>query len=551
MFFLVAALCLQAAADERLPEVTIGQGTVRGLVQKTINGREFEAFLGIPYANPPVGQQRFKAAEPKESWNGVWNATVPPNQCMQISYFTNEIEGSEDCLYVNVYTPQSNSKKALDVLVYIHGGGFQFLTGTAYGPEYILDRDVVYVTFNYRLGTLGFLSFEDDQLPGNNGLKDQNLALKWVNKNIAAFGGDPKKITISGMSAGGASVHYHLLSKKSKGLFAKAIMTSGSVSNPWAVSKNVGEKSFRLAAELGCLGTKTSKILECLRERPAERIVRLSDLSRVEVYNPISPIGPMIEKPSRSAFIDKQPYDIIRNGEAYDVPIMWSVNSDEGLFPGAKIIADESGALDKNWDTIIPHLLELNFTASSKQQLQIAHQLREHYLGGKRIRDAPGKFTELLGDRYFYNGIHEAAKLHAENSKSPVWFYRFSYVSDTRLSDYYKISDIYKGGACHGDDCHYVLRAVYAPVEGHPEDKKMISTMVDIWLNFMQSSVPSSWKTVKSGLPDLTFLDIVCSDPKNNVVKTEGRTPGQELWLSFNLPENSGDLIKDNVHTEL
>lgn len=149
-----------------------------------------------------------------------------------------KILGTEDCLYVNIYTPKIHAK--LDVIVYIHGGAFMFGSGAIYQPHILLDKNVVYVTLNYRLGPLGraicnlrrerdkflwnwisgFLSTEDDVSPGNNGLKDQILALKWVKENIQYFGGNPNSITITGTSAGGASVHFHTLTKESRGIYA-------------------------------------------------------------------------------------------------------------------------------------------------------------------------------------------------------------------------------------------------------------------------------------------------------------------------------------------
>ncbi|BES97975.1 esterase [Nesidiocoris tenuis] len=559
LLVVIVSLQVLVGAD-RLPEVEVEEGTVRGLVQKTIHGREYNAFLGIPFARPPVGKRRFRAPEPAESWIGVWNATTKPSYCLQYNYLTLhtpfEVMGSEDCLYVNVFTPKLPREagfKPLDVLVYIHGGGFQFLTSSAYGPEYILDRDVVYVTFNYRLGALGFLSLEDDVLPGNNGLWDQNLALKWVKTNIAAFGGDPYRITLSGMSAGAASVHFHILSEHSKGLFQKAIMNSGAVSNPWAIAENIREQTVKIAASLGCPTGSSAKIVECLKERPAERIVKAIDILRPFNYLPESPIGPIIEAPSPSAFISKQPFDIIKSKKIpNDVPILWTFNSDEGQFPGGELIADQSGVLDENWDALMPHLLELNFTASPAKQLQIVHQLKEHYLGGKKIRQNPGGVTQLLGDRYFYNGIHDAAKLHAEFGSSNVYVYQFSYVGQQRLVNAYGIGDLYKGGACHGDDTHYVLRADYMPVEGNPDSEKMIKTLTDLWMDFIQGNMSPSWKPVKDSQSDLDLLDVVCTDPANNKMKSIPVTPGQALWKSFGLAENTVDLMKpSHKHNEL
>ncbi|KAL3282159.1 hypothetical protein HHI36_005354 [Cryptolaemus montrouzieri] len=160
---------------------------------------------------------------PIEPWKDVLDATKPHAVCPQRDIYrrTDLIEGDEDCLYLNVYTPRlpSENLELLPVMVFFHGGGFLCGGGNSYwyGPDVLLDRDIVLVVTNYRLGALGFLSTGDSVSPGNYGLKDQSLALKWVKKNIEYFGGDPDSITLFGESAGGASANYHMLSPLSKG----------------------------------------------------------------------------------------------------------------------------------------------------------------------------------------------------------------------------------------------------------------------------------------------------------------------------------------------
>lgn len=193
------------------PQVTIVQGTLKGLFKKTLNNRWIASFEGIPYAKPPVGENRFKKSIPADPWYGILNATREPPICLQYDFFFEPavLKGSEDCLFINVYTPKlpagEEKTELLEVLAFIHGGAFVTGKSGSYKPFVLLDRNILLVTFNYRLGPLGFLSTEDSVVPGNNGLKDQVLALEWIQKNIAAFGGDPEKVTIAGLSAGGAS----------------------------------------------------------------------------------------------------------------------------------------------------------------------------------------------------------------------------------------------------------------------------------------------------------------------------------------------------------
>lgn len=163
---------------------------------------------------------RFKRPLPAANWQGVKKATSLENFCPQL--FLNITIGSEDCLYLNVYSPlRVKNNTPLPVMVWIHGGGFISGTANLFGANNFLDKDIILVTLNYRLGIFGFLTLGDLSAPGNFGLKDQVLALKWVQRNIKAFGGDPNRVTIFGESAGGVSVSLHALSEASNGNFQK------------------------------------------------------------------------------------------------------------------------------------------------------------------------------------------------------------------------------------------------------------------------------------------------------------------------------------------
>ena len=209
--------------------------------EKRINKQdqsEYYAFHAIPYASPPVGKLRFKP--PKElddKWVETYNASDQQKgdlkQCAQKAYietFGTNVE-NEDCLYLWVYTPSmSNKTFSLPVFVWIHGGAYEIGSGrfSDYGPDRLMKgNDIVIVSINYRLGLFGFLSLGTQDVPGNMGLLDQVMALKWVQKNIQSFGGDPNKVTIAGESAGSYSVLYHMLSPLSAGLFHRAIAQSG------------------------------------------------------------------------------------------------------------------------------------------------------------------------------------------------------------------------------------------------------------------------------------------------------------------------------------
>ncbi|AMV47798.1 carboxylesterase/lipase family protein [Paraburkholderia caribensis] len=250
------------------------QGTVRGSSQ---NG--YVSFLGVPYAAPPVGALRWQPPAPAANRTLVLSATTTPAECVQD--LGNGVEGSEDCLYLNIYRPANSSQKNLPVLMYIHGGDLAFGAGAEFpGGALAANNDVVVVSINYRLNGFGFLAHPalDAQSGGTSGaygLLDQQAAMKWIKANIANFAGDPNNLTIFGQSSGADSVVAHIVSPLAAGLFAKAVVFSGGwYPNPptLAEPETTGVSD---ATAWGCPGTDASA-LACLRALPASTIVTAS-----------------------------------------------------------------------------------------------------------------------------------------------------------------------------------------------------------------------------------------------------------------------------------
>lgn len=216
--------------------------------------------MSIPYAQPPLGALRYRHPRPAEKWSGILNATHQPNSCVQIVDTTfGDFVGadmwnpntpmSEDCLYVNVFVPHPRPKKS-PVMIWIYGGGFFQGTATLDVYDYktlATEENIILVSLQYRVANLGFLYLGTPDAPGNVGLFDQNLALRWVHDNIHHFGGDPSRVTLFGESAGAVSVSLHLLSPMSRDLFQRAILQSGSPTTPWAI---VDRKEAILRLEL-------------------------------------------------------------------------------------------------------------------------------------------------------------------------------------------------------------------------------------------------------------------------------------------------------------
>eukprot|EP00095_Tigriopus_kingsejongensis_P005960 maker-scaffold2255_size18018-snap-gene-0.9 protein:Tk05960 transcript:maker-scaffold2255_size18018-snap-gene-0.9-mRNA-1 annotation:"esterase fe4" len=223
------------SATHGVPVIDAPCGKIAGSKLESRDGRLIFAYTGIPYAKPPIGELRFSKPQPlSQAFEDVFMATRPPKPC--ITPFTmgpiQSHRGSEDCLKLSVYIPHTiTARKKLPVMFWIHGGGFVSgdITDFVYGSQFLLDRDVILVKVAYRLGPLGYLNLGHEMIPGNQGMWDQRLGMRWVQENIAAFGGDPTKVTIFGESAGSMAVMYHLTSPSSVGLFSAAIAQSGSI----------------------------------------------------------------------------------------------------------------------------------------------------------------------------------------------------------------------------------------------------------------------------------------------------------------------------------
>ncbi|XP_075547375.1 acetylcholinesterase-like [Dermacentor variabilis] len=285
----LAAISAQEASDEVVQTIT---GAVRGVDVPTTTG-SVRAYLGLPFAEPPVGELRFKKPVPKMPWKGVYNATSQPPLCPQMPVRINNFflirasdPVSEDCLYVNVFVPTRNDSSLLPVIVYLPGGGFSYggiSIGAMDTSELAVRGNVITVAVGYRLGAFGFLYMDIEDAPGNMGLYDQLLALKWVRNNIRAFGGDSSRVTLMGESAGSIAVGMQLISPKSKGLFKRAVMQSGSPFTAAVVSdqKQGLFRAYLLSRALGCDGGEAKNsaedVVKCLKSKPFMDILNATE----------------------------------------------------------------------------------------------------------------------------------------------------------------------------------------------------------------------------------------------------------------------------------
>ncbi|XP_055537412.1 esterase B1-like [Wyeomyia smithii] len=494
------------------PIVATKYGPVKGIRKTTATGIEYYSFQQIPYVKPPVGELRFEDAQPPTPWKDPLDCTVQGPGCYQYSKLLDKIIGSEDSLHMNVFTKNLGKEHLLPVLLYIHGGAF--MRGSSgvemYGPDYLIQKNVVFVSFNYRIGALGFISFNTPELelPGNAGLKDQNLAIRWVVENIANFGGDPKNITLFGESAGGCSVHYHMISEQSKGLFQRAIVMSGCALNNWSI---VPQRQFseRLAKALGWNGQGgEKKALVVLKTADPVEIVKQQEilLTENELENRILfAFGPVIEPYKKpNCFISKNPLTMCREAWSNDIDILIGGNSEEGLFclSGIKEKPSIMTSL-KSFEYLVPP--ELDLVRTSQQCKELGLRLKRFYYGESQpsFENNAGYLT-LMTDKLFWHGLHRTIYSRINSKRAAkTYVYRFSVDSDTH--NHYRIIFCDKDvrGTAHADDLSYIFKNAFGDVP--PNDSfeyRTMLNMVDLFTTFAANNgnpnggVTTEWEPV-------------------------------------------------------
>ncbi|XP_039753211.1 venom carboxylesterase-6-like [Pararge aegeria] len=540
LLLLVAVVRSRECSD---PIVKVANGEILGKQRISTNGRNFVSFLGVPYASPPIGKYRFKEPQPMQPWSGPWNATRLPPGCLQFDPSIDKITGSEDCLFVNVHTPNLHSSALLPVVIFIHGGAYVYGAGGQYDGVHMMDRDVVLVTVNYRLGPLGFLSTGDTVIPGNTGLKDQSFALKWVRDNIKSFGGNPDSVTLTGCSAGGASVHYHYLSPLSKGLFHRGIAFSGAAFTSWAHSIKPVQKAKELASLVGCDTTNSRDMAECLRSRPGEMIVNaqieMFDY-RVKWFNVFAPTA---EDPNtKNPFLTQHPYTASQAGEMQRLPLIASVTSEEGLYPAAAYQKEPTilPELEARWEELASNIFEFNETLPISMRTSVANRIKEKYLDGRPVSQKTfDELVQALGDRLFTADVGKLAQIHATQSRQPTYSYRFSY------SWQYSFSNVmarnYENyGVCHSDDVILVLK--YLPTETTcAEDLQMREALLDMICSYAETGVPKlpnapKWMKVKPGQEELSYMEI--AGPSDIKMKSSADFGKKTFWDSLGFNED-------------
>nr|WAP33820.1 alphaE1 [Bradysia odoriphaga] len=524
-------------------------GKVKGVKKVTGFGADYFSFQRIPYAKPPINELRFSDPQPISPWTEIVDGTIPTPCCVQISKLTKNVIGDEDCLYLNVYTKDLNPESKTPVMIFIHGGGF--MHGSCgpeiYGPDYILQNNVVLVTINYRVGVLGFASFTDPSLeiPGNAGLRDQLMAIKWINKNIEHFGGDADNITLFGQSAGANSVHFLMLSENAKGLFKRAIVMSGTaITSSGLKSKN--NYTLRLAEVLGWSGHDCQKgALEFLRLRTAKELIEaqpklITEKERLELI--LFPFGPVIEPyATERSIIPMDPIIMSKTAWSKDLDMIIGGTSDEGLVI-YKRLKSRPEILQKPdlLQVILP--MDLVDNTDDDKAKEIACKLKQFYLGNctMSINRCDG-FLKLMTDKLYLHRIFRTLTLRNECGSGKTYFYRFSVDSPT--NNHYKLfmCGMNVKGCSHADDISYLFKNQSGKIPPrYSMEYRTIQTLVGAFTRF-----------ASDGNPNDSRNSALVWEPVNNLEKPYKCLNIVDEGVSFvDFPEDDRMKFWDSLYSE-
>uniref|UniRef100_A0A6P7G1C6 Carboxylic ester hydrolase n=1 Tax=Diabrotica virgifera virgifera TaxID=50390 RepID=A0A6P7G1C6_DIAVI len=490
-------------------------GKIRGHILQSNEGKDFYAFQDVHYGESTAGNNRFRPPKPRAPWEGILNATENKVVCPQ----SNSPDAGEDCLVLNVYTPvKPSSDASLPVYFFIPGGAFVSLSGkiSYVDPKYLVDYDIVIVTINYRLGSFGFLTTLDENIPGNLGLKDQLLALKWTHDHIHQFGGDANKLTVGGQSAGGMSAGFHLLSRASKGLFRGIIQGSGSSISSVFYPTNNTELAFEFGKALNSSFTSTDSrdLLELLQQTSYSDLLALNNKFTSGVTSGFMDgltFKPVIEDDNDDAFITEPMHAALLDGRFNLVPVLIGFNSEESLTfvrqIGEQNIEERAKLLDENPANVAEAL-----NVAEEDRENVGKKLKALYTSSSFTDDRNALITFTSDEVFGRAAIRQA---ESTSKHVPVYLYELTWMPENSTAQ----------GVGHGVDMPYLWGG---DSRGQLINEDLRKPILKWWTNFIKYQNPTPekdedlqnviWSEVK---PDaLKYLEIdsqftVNENPKN------------------------------------
>eukprot|EP00092_Neocalanus_flemingeri_P012684 GFUD01013668.1.p1 GENE.GFUD01013668.1~~GFUD01013668.1.p1 ORF type:complete len:641 (+),score=136.04 GFUD01013668.1:337-2259(+) len=519
--FLLLTTFIFLVSSQDVPRVKSRLGFIEGTFKVSEpSTRKFSAFEGIPFAVPPIETLRFKPPLKSDVFykpHEALKATQFKAECPQFDMYAKEYKGSEDCLYLNVFTPETkfHGSVSYPVMVWIHGGAFQMGSSSSesYGPERILEEDIVLVTINYRLGPLGFLTTGDDIAPPNVGILDQRMALRWVKENIEAFAGDPERVTLFGESAGGISTMAHLASPGSRGLFHQAIAMSG----VWGEvpflhkSKKPTEYTDMLATQLGCDVDKSSlDIIQCLQQKSPKEILEQASSFRTFNFLP-EPFTPSVDDYMPNPILPMPLHQVWDDPSFSPVPLMIGGNKDDGILMLLEFLKDEKlySRVNENFSTELPAILlgvDPDAAAADEGETATSEVLRNSYLpgDGNFSVDATEQMVRLFTDVHFLAPIDKTVRDLTTKTDS-IFYYNYQHKGSFSLPMAMGIWENY--GVSHVDELFLLFK--FAQVSSSwlgdlalqtEDDIQVSQKLVQLWTHFAKHGRPTeddSWKSVQ------------------------------------------------------
>ncbi|XP_034250773.1 juvenile hormone esterase-like isoform X2 [Thrips palmi] len=522
----------------RGPVVKVEQGQLEGAYAWTqgTDRVRYASFLGVPFAQAPIGQLRFKAPRPHPGWQGVRPATEVAPKCAQ--GMNGVLEGSEDCLYLNVFTANLNEAAKAPVFVFIHGG--MFLGGSAdparFGPDYLLPHGVIVVTVQYRLASLGLLSLDTEGIPGNCATKDNIAALQWVHNNIAAFGGDSDRVTIGGQSAGSGLASWLTMLPQTKGLVHGAILMSGTTFHSWDYKESHVATALKVASSLA--GRPVTDLQDAERYLMGASIEELHrhDVLVGDEERQSQPELPFVPTPERRPEVPGgEPRVITRDAESYfydpaapAIPFLISNTNAEWRFyyysnnpeldpkVDEEMVTNLARHVPKNLLPFQDTRKILGLPESTVDYDTIIEEVRQG------IRSAVTQNCDLgcTLKTYFDNiwettDTHRLAMFRAKQNKADTFLFKFSV--RTELNSRLATSEDVKDVAVHSDDLRYVMASA-TQTEPSAEAALAIKRMSTMWANFITYGkpipepvpelLPVNWPPNTSADNDVTYLEL-------------------------------------------